>query len=116
MRRFIGTSLALCLLAGCAGGPEADADAAFTRYWQCAHGAAMAHAADTALDAQAVAMRAQADCYGAYEDYKTQKTRHVRSVVPAHDRAMAVTLAESEAFERRKDVTARLRELVIDAR
>lgn len=104
------------VLAGCASQPKEAADAAFTAYWRCAYAAAMTHTTDTRMEPHAAAMRAQAACNPAYETYRAQKTRYVRSVVPDSERAMASSLADNAALQRRKEVTRRLTEIVAEAR
>ena len=112
------SALGLLVVAGCASTPPRTdpSEAEYQRYWNCTYAAAMPYAADRQLPARQAAMRAQAQCYPSYLTYRDARIRHVRSVVPASDRQMAITLATQAALQRRKAVTQRLTELVAEAR
>lgn len=116
--RWAGLTLGLLLLAGCASAPQHSdpSEADYQRYWNCAYAAAMPYAPDRQLPARQAAMRAQAQCYPSYLTYRDARIRHMRSVVPASDQQMAITLATQAALQRRKAVTQRLTELVAQAR
>lgn len=106
------------LVAGCASAPPRNdpSEADYQRYWQCTYAAAMPYVSARHMPARQAAMRAQVQCYPSYLAYRDARVRHVRSLVPARDSQMAITLATQAALERRKAVTRRLTELVAEAR
>jgi len=115
MRLLITCGMAV-LLAGCAGQPRDQRQAAYDDYWNCAFDAARPYIAQRDLPAREAAARAQVQCNTAYTRYKAARAAYARAVVRPEGRELSERLSDVATLQKRRDLLRRVTEWVEETR
>lgn len=103
-------------LAGCASDPQSATRDAYNDYWSCASNAVRPYIGQRQLSSREAAMRAQAECYGPYEHYRTRQIAAVRHTVASDSYDLADQLGSQQALIWHRKVTHALDDYVRRAR
>ncbi|WP_423822974.1 hypothetical protein V5738_03250 [Salinisphaera sp. SPP-AMP-43] len=99
-------------LAGCASSPHSATQKTYDAYWQCASQAVRPYIARQDLSSREAAMRAQAQCNGSYQQYRSSQIATVRHTVARDSYDMADQLGAQQALVWRRRVTQTLTDYV----
>lgn len=106
--RLLITCAAVAVLAGCAGQPRDQRQAAYDDYWDCAFEAARPYIPQRDLPAREAAARAQVQCTTAYERYKAARAAYARAVVRPESRDLSERLSDAATLQKRRDLLSRV--------
>lgn len=99
-------------LVGCASSPQPATQQSYDAYWQCASQAVRPYIARQDLTSREAAMRAQAQCNGPYQQYRSMQIATVRHTVASDNYDMADQLGAQQALVWRRRVTQSLTDYV----